>query len=161
MTTLGRIRGALSKLSCLLKSSLLSFKMWTGRTMRRRANFNTDSEDEDLEADGSCSVLYAKPGQYCGVYEFALITMKKIESTKKNAKIIASLEYPLRPPLFHVNIYAASADESCPKTEVNEWYNESRATEPEVSKFTPCFLYLKGADFQLLLFVLIKYKLQY
>ncbi|KAL9680524.1 hypothetical protein QQ045_018403 [Rhodiola kirilowii] len=59
----------------------------------------------------------------------------KDESKKKDvkleARIIISMEYPLRPPLFHVNICTAPAGGSYPETEVNEWYNESRAIEAE------------------------------
>uniref|UniRef100_A0A7N0TQ76 THO complex subunit 5 n=1 Tax=Kalanchoe fedtschenkoi TaxID=63787 RepID=A0A7N0TQ76_KALFE len=95
-----------------------------------------DAQADDL-ADSSCSVINAKPWENYGVAEFSLVMMKKIESSKTNtkleARIIVSMEYPLRPSLFHVNIYTASADGSCPETEVNEWYNESRAIEAEVN----------------------------
>ncbi|CAM8994554.1 unnamed protein product [Rhodiola kirilowii] len=66
-----------------------------------------------------------------------IVLTRKLESKKKDlkleARIIISMEYPLRPPLFHVNICTAPAGGSYRDTEVNEWYNESRAIEAEVN----------------------------
>lgn len=41
------------------------------------------------------------------------------------------MEYPLRPPLFTINLYTMSI-ESDTEVEGLEWYNELRAMEAEV-----------------------------
>uniref|UniRef100_A0A7N0ZQA7 THO complex subunit 5 n=1 Tax=Kalanchoe fedtschenkoi TaxID=63787 RepID=A0A7N0ZQA7_KALFE len=94
------------------------------------------AEADDLACIGTFDTN-KKSWENYGVAEFSLVLMKGIDSRKKNAKlearIIVSMEYPLRPPLFHVNICSASAGGSCSETEINEWYNESRAIESEVN----------------------------
>lgn len=43
------------------------------------------------------------------------------------------MEYPLRPPFFTLNLYKAAATETELGAEADEWFNELRAMEAEVS----------------------------
>lgn len=45
------------------------------------------------------------------------------------------MEYPLRPPLFTLNLFRAASAETESEVEANEWFNELRAMEAEVRKF--------------------------
>ncbi|CAM8945710.1 unnamed protein product [Rhodiola kirilowii] len=95
-----------------------------------------DAEADDINSSSNLDISKKFWEDY-GVSEFSLVLTRNLESKKKDvkleARIIIGMEYPLRPPLFHVNICTAPAGGSYPETEVNEWYNESRAIEAEVN----------------------------
>lgn len=83
-----------------------------------------DSESEDV------SMICEKPWEDHGTREFHLELSKKDENgriMKLFAKIMISVEYPLRPPLFSLSL---SIDGSVGRT---EWFNELRAIETEVN----------------------------
>ncbi|KAK3028288.1 hypothetical protein RJ639_037465 [Escallonia herrerae] len=71
-----------------------------------------------------------------GVQEYSLVLTRKAESgariMKLEAKIKISMEYPLRPPLFVVNLSVGSLGENRLDTDT-EWCNELRAMEAEVN----------------------------
>ncbi|KAK6939607.1 THO complex, subunit 5 [Dillenia turbinata] len=71
-----------------------------------------------------------------GVREFCLVLTRRKDSTEKiiklEAKIQIGMEYPLRPPLFAVNLFA-TAGENSTESDSCEWCNEIRAMEAEVN----------------------------
>ncbi|KAH1065603.1 hypothetical protein J1N35_030590 [Gossypium stocksii] len=102
----------------------------------------TDSEvDEPLETETEnssstqCCEIAEKSWVDCGIKEFVLLLTRKMDTTGHNmkleAKIKISMEYPLRPPLFTVNLY--SPGESCSENDYSGWQNEVRAMEAEVN----------------------------
>ncbi|KAI3807210.1 hypothetical protein L1987_23135 [Smallanthus sonchifolius] len=72
-----------------------------------------------------------------GVRDYCLILTRKDNSgdgyMKLEAKITVSMEYPLRPPLFTLNLLRAVGTETESEVEANEWFNELRAMEAEVN----------------------------
>ncbi|KAK9073362.1 hypothetical protein SSX86_007686 [Deinandra increscens subsp. villosa] len=74
---------------------------------------------------------------FCGVRDYCLILTRKINSSdgymKLEAKITVSTEYPLRPPLFTLNLFRPASAENGSETEASEWFNELRAMEAEVN----------------------------
>ncbi|XP_023728481.1 THO complex subunit 5A [Lactuca sativa] len=75
----------------------------------------------------------------CGTREYRLLLTRKVNNgdgyMKLEAKIEISMEYPLRPPFFSLNLFRAAnlETESETETEANEWFNELRAMEGEVN----------------------------
>ncbi|KAI7735044.1 hypothetical protein M8C21_017148 [Ambrosia artemisiifolia] len=73
----------------------------------------------------------------CGVQDYRLILTRKADSgdgyIKLEAKITVSMEYPLRPPLFTLNLFRGASLETELEAEANEWFNELRAMEAEVN----------------------------
>ncbi|XP_076912835.1 THO complex subunit 5A [Bidens hawaiensis] len=73
----------------------------------------------------------------CGVRDYCLILTRNLNNSdgllKLKAKIMVSMEYPLRPPLFTLNLFRATNMETESEAEVNEWFNELRAMEAEVN----------------------------
>lgn len=47
-------------------------------------------------------------------------------------QIKISMEYPLRPPVFTLNLYTMNSEENCEESDDSDWYNELRAMEAEV-----------------------------
>ena len=43
-----------------------------------------------------------------------------------------SKEYPVRPPLFSLNLYYPTSGEVAPEDVASDWYNDLRAMEAEV-----------------------------
>ncbi|KAM7521007.1 hypothetical protein LguiB_019969 [Lonicera macranthoides] len=74
-----------------------------------------------------------------GVQEYCLVLTRKVDngerSTKLEAKIKISMEYPLRPPLFSVSMYNASVGENQSESDGFECYNELCAMEAEVNVY--------------------------
>ncbi|XP_061343175.1 THO complex subunit 5B [Gastrolobium bilobum] len=73
-----------------------------------------------------------------GVKEFSLVLSRKISADERNvnlleAKIKISVEYPLRPPLFSLNLRCVSSGENHYENDGLDWYNELRAMEAEVN----------------------------
>ncbi|KAA8528530.1 hypothetical protein F0562_035885 [Nyssa sinensis] len=72
-----------------------------------------------------------------GVQEYCLVLARTMDNNVRNtrleAKIKISMEYPLRPPHFSVNLYTASVGENHSESDVSPWYNELRAMEAEVN----------------------------
>ncbi|KAK4763363.1 hypothetical protein SAY86_009131 [Trapa natans] len=70
----------------------------------------------------------------CGAREYCLVLTRKLHTNERKvkleAKIQISMEYPVRPPLFSLNIAASSGESRSGKF---QWYNESRAMEAEVN----------------------------
>nr|XP_043636399.1 THO complex subunit 5B-like [Erigeron canadensis] len=73
----------------------------------------------------------------CGVREYRLLLARKVINgdgyMKLEAKVTVSMEYPLRPPLFTLNLFRAATAETESGTEAYEWFNELRAMEAEVN----------------------------
>ncbi|KAI3513107.1 hypothetical protein L1887_20433 [Cichorium endivia] len=72
-----------------------------------------------------------------GTREYRLLLTRKVNSSdgymKLEAKIAVSMEYPLRPPFFSLNLFRAATLETESDIEANEWFNELRAMEAEVN----------------------------
>lgn len=49
-------------------------------------------------------------------------------------QIKISMEYPLRPPFFTLNLYTMNSEEKLDESEDSNWYNELRAMEAEVRR---------------------------
>lgn len=69
-----------------------------------------------------------------------MVILQNVNTLKSCLKILLlqieiSMEYPLRPPFFSLNLFRAAnlETESETETEANEWFNELRAMEGEVS----------------------------
>ncbi|KAD6119128.1 hypothetical protein E3N88_10399 [Mikania micrantha] len=73
----------------------------------------------------------------CGVRDYCVVLTCKVGGgdgyMKLEAKITISMEYPIRPPLFTLNLFKAAGAETGSETEANEWFNELRAMEAEVN----------------------------
>ncbi|KAK8580990.1 hypothetical protein V6N13_144044 [Hibiscus sabdariffa] len=101
----------------------------------------TDSEmDEPPETEtenssSQCYEIVEKSWVDYGNKEFILLLTRKMDTSgqimKLEAKIKISMEYPLRPPLFTVNLY--SAGENSSENDYSGWHNEVRAMEAEVN----------------------------
>lgn len=48
-------------------------------------------------------------------------------------QIKISMEYPLRPPVFSLNLYSGLREDNYSEVDCSEWHNELRAIEAEVS----------------------------
>ncbi|GAB4839319.1 hypothetical protein Ancab_028846 [Ancistrocladus abbreviatus] len=97
-----------------------------------------ESAKVDLEAENAANFDAAgKSWVDHGAREFHLVLTRKVnrneEDVKLEAKITISIEYPLRPPLFTVNLLAQSSGEYSLETLGSDWYNELRAMESEVN----------------------------
>ncbi|KAL4334587.1 hypothetical protein GQ457_07G025480 [Hibiscus cannabinus] len=102
----------------------------------------TDSElDEPLETETEnsstqCYEIVEKSWVDYGNKEFILLLTRKMDTSGQNmkleAKIKISMEYPLRPPLFTVNLYSSPGESSSEK-DYSGWHNEVRAMEAEVN----------------------------
>ncbi|KAJ4841539.1 THO complex subunit 5B [Turnera subulata] len=72
-----------------------------------------------------------------GAKEYSLVLSRKMDSdgrdVKLEAKIKISMEYPLRPPLFDLNLYISGENHEVRNG--SEWYNELRAMEAEVNLY--------------------------
>ncbi|MFS7911206.1 putative THO complex, subunit 5 protein [Helianthus anomalus] len=103
-----------------------------------------DEVDEPLQSEPE-PVLTGNGGVHvidnswiaCGARDYRLVLMRKVNSgdgyIKLEAKITVSMEYPLRPPLFTLNLFRAASTETESEAEANEWFNELRAMEAEVN----------------------------
>ncbi|KAE8715489.1 THO complex subunit 5B [Hibiscus syriacus] len=101
----------------------------------------TDSElDEPLETETEnssvqCYEIVEKSWVDYGNKEFVLHLTRKMPTSglnmKLEAKIKISMEYPLRPPLFTMNLY--SLGENSSENDYSGWHNEVRAMEAEVN----------------------------
>ncbi|KAF4375451.1 hypothetical protein F8388_024110 [Cannabis sativa] len=93
-----------------------------------------ESEEEHV-GHINCFEMTRKWVSY-GIREFSLVLIRNIDTLKKSfkleAKINISVEYPLRPPFFSLNIYT-SFEENPYEDDGSEWYNELRAIEAEVN----------------------------
>ncbi|KAK8642532.1 hypothetical protein V6N13_011873 [Hibiscus sabdariffa] len=102
----------------------------------------TDSElDVPLETETEnsstqCYEIVEKSWVDYGNKEFILLLTRKMDTSGQNmkleAKIKISMEYPLRPPLFTVNLYSSPGESSSEK-DYSGWHNEVRAMEAEVN----------------------------
>ncbi|GKD41671.1 hypothetical protein Tco_1261878, partial [Tanacetum coccineum] len=91
-------------------------------------------EPTDDEATGSEEIKVVDNSWItCGIREYSLLLTRKVNSgyghMKLEAKITVSMEYPLRPPFFTLNIFKAVATETELGAEADEWFNELRAKQ--------------------------------
>ncbi|PWA54493.1 THO complex, subunit 5 [Artemisia annua] len=102
----------------------------------------SDSEvDEPTETDEATGTKDIKVVDNswiaCGNREYCLLLTRKVDGgdghMKLEAKITVSMEYPLRPPFFNLNLFKAAATETELGAEADEWFNELRAMEAEVN----------------------------
>ncbi|XVE55890.1 hypothetical protein DITRI_Ditri03aG0193500 [Diplodiscus trichospermus] len=95
----------------------------------------TETETEN-SASTQCYEIAEKSWVDYGIKEFILLLTRKMDTSGRNmkleAKVKISMEYPLRPPLFAVNLYSSSAENSS-EDDYYEWHNEVRAMEAEVN----------------------------
>ncbi|CAA7041652.1 unnamed protein product [Microthlaspi erraticum] len=71
-----------------------------------------------------------------GAREFSLVFSRKTNGGKLwklEAKVLISMEYPLRPPLFSLSLHASSSSGNDKGTNESDHYNELRAMEAEVN----------------------------
>ncbi|KAK6256582.1 hypothetical protein QUC31_000041 [Theobroma cacao] len=103
----------------------------------------TDSDlDEPAEtetentASSQCYEIAEKAWVDYGIKEFVLLLTRKMDTSGQNmkleAKVKISMEYPLRPPLFTVNLYSSPGENSL-ENDYFQWHNEIRAMEAEVN----------------------------
>ncbi|KVH98332.1 THO complex subunit 5B [Cynara cardunculus var. scolymus] len=96
----------------------------------------TEPETDEISGTGNLKVI-DNSWMSCGVREYRLLLTRKVYSgdglMKLEAKINISMEYPLRPPLFTLNLFRATTAGTGSETEANEWFNELRAMEAEVN----------------------------
>lgn len=71
-----------------------------------------------------------------GVRKFCLVLTRIMDTGERNvkleAKIMISMEYPLRPPLFALSLYTTTGENNS-EGDGSEWHNELRAMEAEVN----------------------------
>ncbi|KAJ0024237.1 hypothetical protein Pint_08767 [Pistacia integerrima] len=109
---------------------------------------DTDSDMEDpaqVDADAENAAsshsyeMTKKSWVDCGVREFCLILARKMGGNEKivklEAKIMISMEYPLRPPLFALSLDTILGEDQS-DSDGHEWFNELRAMEGEVNLHT-------------------------
>lgn len=71
-----------------------------------------------------------------GVREFILVLTRRMDKERTitlKAKIMISMEYPLRPPLFTLSLCTNSDGEKSSERAGFEWFNELRSMEAEVN----------------------------
>ncbi|KAG7024258.1 THO complex subunit 5B, partial [Cucurbita argyrosperma subsp. argyrosperma] len=56
-----------------------------------------------------------------------------VENLKLQDEIKVSMEYPLRPPLFTLNLYSMKSEENHDESDNSDWYNERQIMEAEVN----------------------------
>lgn len=98
----------------------------------------TQIESETDEAMGTGNLKVTDNSWItCGVREYRLLLTRRVNSgdeyMKLEAKVTVSMEYPLRPPLFTLNLFRAATIETELETEAYDWFNELRAMEAEVN----------------------------
>ncbi|XP_022982205.1 THO complex subunit 5B [Cucurbita maxima] len=95
----------------------------------------------ELAADDVASIpsndITRKTWMDYGSKEYCLVMTRNTDSPAKNlklqAKIKISMEYPLRPPFFTLNLYTINSEENRDESDDSDWYNELRAMEAEVN----------------------------
>ncbi|KAL3634213.1 hypothetical protein CASFOL_021267 [Castilleja foliolosa] len=74
---------------------------------------------------------------YTGIQEYSLVLIRKLDDDarimKLEAKIMISLEYPLRPPQFGLSLYSCLQGENNRGTLCSEFLNELCAMEAEIN----------------------------
>lgn len=101
---------------------------------------DSESEMDDVsktEGETEFTIIEQRSWVDYGTREFNLGLIRKTDLEEKNveleAKIKISMEYPVRPPLFSLNLLSQSSDGKSSSFDQNEWYNELRAMEAEVN----------------------------
>ncbi|CAH9078095.1 unnamed protein product [Cuscuta europaea] len=86
---------------------------------------------------GTLACVDDKSWADCKVVDYILLLTRKAHDEEKilrlEAQVKISMEYPLRPPLFRLRLYATLDDKSYCEVHCSEWYNELRAMEAEVN----------------------------
>ncbi|KAL8141127.1 hypothetical protein V2J09_007148 [Rumex salicifolius] len=107
--------------------------------------FDSDSDLDEptkfvLETEDSANDLYGDNRESWVEYgsrEFCLVLIRKgntrDEDAKLEAKVKITKEYPLRPPLFTLNLCYPTSSAANPEDAASDWYNELRAMEAEVN----------------------------
>ncbi|XWS14706.1 hypothetical protein CRYUN_Cryun35bG0032100 [Craigia yunnanensis] len=95
----------------------------------------TETETEN-SASTQCYEIADKSWVDYGIKEFILLLTRKMDTSGRNmkleAKVKISMEYPLRPPLFTMNLYSSPVENSS-ENDYCEWHNEVRAMEAAVN----------------------------
>ncbi|XP_022768756.1 THO complex subunit 5B-like [Durio zibethinus] len=95
----------------------------------------TETETENSASTQCYEIAEKSWVDYC-IKEFILLLTRKMDTSGRNmkleAKVKISMEYPLRPPLFSLNLYSSPLDNSS-ENDYSEWQNEVRAMEAEVN----------------------------
>ncbi|KAL8518376.1 hypothetical protein ACS0TY_009673 [Phlomoides rotata] len=92
-----------------------------------------DEQSDNLEGPSVVKNLWAD----YGIQEYTLVLTQKLaydeRIMKLEAKIKISLEYPLRPPQFELNLYNSFQGKSFSESVCSEFFNELTAMEAEVN----------------------------
>ncbi|XP_059638056.1 THO complex subunit 5A [Cornus florida] len=106
-------------------------------------DFESDMEEQAQIEPGTengvrfgCSEMVEKSWADYGIQEYCLVLARTGDNNRRSkkleAKIKISMEYPLRPPHFEINLYT-QAGENHSDSDDSEWFNELRAMEAEVN----------------------------
>ncbi|KAG9129537.1 hypothetical protein Leryth_025088 [Lithospermum erythrorhizon] len=140
-----------------MRMSLISKNVISPMTMGKSPSFRKHEDDVDLILDSDSEldepakdeletedVLGGGEFNLCdrawinvGVREYCLVLTRKSDNDDKTmnmeALIKISMEYPIRPPHFTLNIRRAVGGESDVEFGLSEWYNELRSIEAEIN----------------------------
>ncbi|XP_040995614.1 THO complex subunit 5B [Juglans microcarpa x Juglans regia] len=106
---------------------------------------DTDSDQDgpayiELESENTATQYYEvgeKSWVNYGAKEFCLVLTRNMDTDQRiwklEAKIMISMEYPLRPPHFALSLYNKSSGGNHSESDCSEWYNELCAIEAEVN----------------------------
>ncbi|KAE8659112.1 Abscisic acid responsive elements-binding factor 2 isoform 1 [Hibiscus syriacus] len=120
------------------KGKLSSFKKHDDSVLMLDMDSELDEppETETENSSTQCYEIVEKTWVDYGNKEFILLLTRKTDTSGQNmtleAKIKISMEYPLRPPLFSVNLYSSPGENSS-ENDNSGWHNEVRAMEAEGS----------------------------
>ncbi|XP_031119126.1 THO complex subunit 5B-like [Ipomoea triloba] len=95
--------------------------------------------EQDTDSIPGSTVPYVDDKSWadCRVEDYILVLTRKTHDGEKTMRLEAqvkiSMEYPLRPPLLRLRLYASHHEESYCEVDYSEWYNELRAMEAEVN----------------------------
>ncbi|GKV10237.1 hypothetical protein SLEP1_g21632 [Rubroshorea leprosula] len=145
LTTPNRSNLSHSKQLALISKSIVSpLNLGKSQSFRKHDDdsdlmLETDSdldEPAEIEADTEHYEIAEKSWADYGVREFCLVLTRKVDANERNVKLETqvqiSMEYPLRPPLFKVNLYSSPGEISS-GNESPDWHNEVHAIEAEVN----------------------------